>query len=330
MRPRAMYAKALSVKQTLSRASLSAGALLLFAFLTFVSSGVRAQAPETPPAQAEPAPTEPAPMEAAPSIEPATGVVITWEVANRFRLFRDERDFRRHVEAESGRTVFEAEEDLAEASEGRGWARDMVVRLCLDAVGQVVDQCTRDGVRENYLAPADHRIEVRASGEIATGAACTWSFADGDAKPRVINADCDAPVSFRARYGRTTTATVDIAVPGEPIRRAMEDIAVRDLLIAGLGDSVASGDGNPDRPVALTDEGFCFRRFDAARQTEFSARAESAFGVTGPAIPAAPPTTATAGRCCRRDGWAGHATARSTVTSSAPRWASQSRTRTSR
>ena len=264
MRPRAMYAKALSLKHSLSRAALAAVALL-----PFVAHEVRAQAPDPPSVQAEPAQTEPAPTAPAPSIEPATGVVITWEVANRFRLFRDERDFRRHVEAESGRSIFEAEEDLAEASEGRGWARDMVVRLCLDAVGQVVDQCTRDGVRENYLAPADHRIEVRASGEIATGAACTWSFADGDAKPRVINADCDAPVSFRARYGRTTTATVDIAVPGEPIRRAMEDMAVRDLLIAGLGDSVASGDGNPDRPVALTDEGFCFRRFDAARQTEF-------------------------------------------------------------
>src|SRR5271165_5779908 len=176
MRPRAMYAKALSVKQTLSHASLAAVVLLLVAVSPVVTNDVRAQAPDTPPAQAEPAPTGPA--EAAPSIEPATGVVITWEVANRFRLFRDERDFRRHVEAESGRSVFEAEEDLAEASEGRGWARDMVVRLCLDAVGQVVDQCTRDGVRENYLAPADHRIEVRASGEIATGAACTWSFAD--------------------------------------------------------------------------------------------------------------------------------------------------------
>ena len=31
--------------------------------------------------------------------EPATGVVITWEVMNRFRLFRDDRDFRRHVDA---------------------------------------------------------------------------------------------------------------------------------------------------------------------------------------------------------------------------------------
>jgi hypothetical protein len=248
-----MYAKTLSLMHSLRHAAVAAAVLVPFV----AQDAAHAQLPGAPDAP-------PAPI-----VEPATGVVITWEVANRFRLFRDERDFRRHVEAESGRGVLEAEQDLAEASEGRGWARDMVVRLCLDAIGQVADQCTRDGVRENYLAPADHRLEVRATGEIATGAACTWSFADGDAKPRVINADCSAPVSVRARYGRTTTASVDIAVAGEPIRRAIEDIAVRDLLIAGLGDSVASGDGNPDRPVALTDDGFCFRRFDAARQTEF-------------------------------------------------------------
>ena len=36
---------------------------------------------------------------------------------------------------------------------------------------------------------------------------------------------------------------------------------MRDVLIAGLGDSIAAGEGNPDRPVRLSDEGFCFRRF---------------------------------------------------------------------
>jgi lysophospholipase L1-like esterase len=36
---------------------------------------------------------------------------------------------------------------------------------------------------------------------------------------------------------------------------------VRDILIAGLGDSIASGEGNPDRPIALSDEGFCFRYY---------------------------------------------------------------------
>src|SRR5258708_10700772 len=188
---------------------------------------------------------------------------------NRFRLFRDQRDFRRHVEAESGRSVLEAEQDMAEASEGRGWARDMVVRLCLDAVGQVADQCMRDGVRESYLTPADHRVEAKLAGQVPSGAACTWTFTSGNAQPRTLNADCGEAVTLRPRYGRPTMAVVDIAVPGAPLRRATGEIAVRDLLIAGLGDSVASGDGNPDRPVAIADEGFCFRRFDAAARVEY-------------------------------------------------------------
>ena len=44
---------------------------------------------------------------------------------------------------------------------------------------------------------------------------------------------------------------------------------MRDLLIAGLGDSVAAGEGNPDRPIALADEGFCFRRFLGAARGEY-------------------------------------------------------------
>jgi hypothetical protein len=36
---------------------------------------------------------------------------------------------------------------------------------------------------------------------------------------------------------------------------------VRDIFIAGLGDSIASGEGNPDRPISLSDEGFCFRSY---------------------------------------------------------------------
>ena len=53
----------------------------------------------------------------------ASNVVVSWEVKNRFRLFRDERDFRRHAEAAQGRTVLEAEQALAAATDGGGWAR---------------------------------------------------------------------------------------------------------------------------------------------------------------------------------------------------------------
>lgn len=43
---------------------------------------------------------------------------------------------------------------------------------------------------------------------------------------------------------------------------------MRDLLVAGLGDSIGSGEGNPDRAVELADAGFCFRHFlsSTARQ----------------------------------------------------------------
>src|ERR1700730_4263163 len=169
-------------------------AALLLALCANASS--RAQAPEPNPA------APPVSPQAAPSVEPATGVVIAWEVANRFRMFRDERDFRRHAEAARGRTVLAAEQVMAEASEGRGWARDMVARLCLDGIGRVADQCVRDGVRENYLDPADHRVEVRLAGPRPVGARGTWRFgAEGDAAPPSATPACGEAGTFRARSG---------------------------------------------------------------------------------------------------------------------------------
>ena len=44
---------------------------------------------------------------------------------------------------------------------------------------------------------------------------------------------------------------------------------MRDILIAGLGDSIASGEGNPDRPVALSDEGFCFRSYLGSASAQY-------------------------------------------------------------
>jgi lysophospholipase L1-like esterase len=227
-----------------------------------------APAPVAPPAA--PA-VEQAPLELVPpAVEPAAGVAITWSVVNRFRLFRDERDFRRHADAMQGRTVLEAEQALAVATDGRGWARDTVARLCLDGIGQIADQCLRDGARENYLNPSDHSIEVKLVGAVPPGAACTWIFeSEGDAAGRPMSADCGAPVKVRVHYGKPTRVTADLAVPGEPVRRATANIAVRDLLIAGLGDSIASGDGNPDRPVVLADDGFCFRRFAPGGKAEY-------------------------------------------------------------
>ena len=189
-----------------------------------------------------------------------TQLSISWEVRNRFRLFREERDFRLHVESGLGRSVLASEQALELQSDGRGWARNTVNRLCIDLQGRVSEPCTRDNVKESYLTPIDHPIVVRLTGPVPVGATCAWSFDDGDG-PQSSTFDCAEPVNLRVRFGRTTVATVDVASGSDANQRVTTQIAVRDLLIAGLGDSIASGEGNPDRAIALSDEGFCFRSY---------------------------------------------------------------------
>ena len=190
----------------------------------------------------------------------APQVQISWEVRNRFRMFREERDFTLHAEALRNRTVLASEQALAIQSDGRGWARNALTRLCIDQLGNVNEPCTRDGVKESYLTPADHPVTVRLTGAVPVGAICAWAFDDGDG-PRQSSADCSEPVNLRVRFGKAMAVTVDLSSGGEAPQRATTEISVRDVLIAGLGDSVASGEGNPDRPVALADEGFCFRSY---------------------------------------------------------------------
>ncbi len=186
---------------------------------------------------------------------------IEWEVKNRFRLFRSEADFERHVAAMRHGGVLAAERRLAKESDGRGWARDIVERLCLDRAGRLLEFCDRDGERENYLAPRDHRVGVMLAGTLPANEGCVWSFDDGDGHPRQVSGACDEEVKARLISGRPTLASVDIVLPDGTALRLVSEILVRDVLIAGMGDSVAAGEGNPDRAVQLSDQGFCFKRF---------------------------------------------------------------------
>lgn len=192
---------------------------------------------------------------------------ISWEVRNRFRLFREERDFQLHVDAGRGRTVLASEQILGVQSDGRGWARNVVNRLCIDVNGRVTEPCTRDTVKESYLTPIDHPVTLRLVGAVPVGATCAWTVDDGDG-PTTSTFDCAEPVNMRVRYGRTTVATADVA-SAEGNQRATTEIAVRDIFIAGLGDSIASGEGNPDRPIGLSDEGFCFRYYLSAATSQY-------------------------------------------------------------
>jgi lysophospholipase L1-like esterase len=225
-----------SVMARIRRPLIIASALLISAL----------SALSTQPTAAQPAPDAP--------------LQISWEVRNRFRLFREERDFLLHVESGGGRSVLASEQALELQSDGRGWARNTVRRLCIDPSGRVSEPCVRDNVKESYLTPIDHPVTVRLSGVLPVGATCAWSFDDGDA-PQLSTFDCAEPVNLRARYGRPTIASVEVSSGQEPAQHVSTEIMVRDVFIAGLGDSIASGEGNPDVPIALANEGFCFRHY---------------------------------------------------------------------
>jgi hypothetical protein len=185
---------------------------------------------------------------------------IVWEVKNRFRLFRNEADFLRQVAASRGDGILAAERRLELASGGLGWAKDVVGNLCVDDYGNLLQTCDRDGVRESYLTPSDYPVGVAVSGPVPQGATCAWSFDDGNGPLRQMTAACNAEVKLRVPYGQTTVATVDIPLGDGTAQRVITEIAVRDLLIAGLGDSIAAGEGDPDQAVQL-EGGFCFREF---------------------------------------------------------------------
>ncbi len=185
---------------------------------------------------------------------------IVWEVKSRFRLFRNEADFLRLAAASRGDGVLAAEDRLERATDGLGWAKDIVADLCLDDFGNLLQTCERDGVRENYLTPADHPIGVTLSGPTPQDASCVWSFDSGNGPAQQITAPCDQEVKLRVPSGRTTVASVDIPLGDGTAQRVSTEIAVRDVLVAGLGDSIAAGEGNPDKAVEL-EGGFCFKRF---------------------------------------------------------------------
>src|SRR5207253_257071 len=97
---------------------------------------------------------------------------------------------------------------------------------------------------------------------------CAWTFDNGNG-PQKSTFDCAEPVNLRVRYGRQTVAAVEVSSGSDATQRISAEIRVRDIFIAGLGDSVASGEGNPDRAVALSDEGFCFRYYLGSASAQY-------------------------------------------------------------
>jgi lysophospholipase L1-like esterase len=168
---------------------------------------------------------------------------IEWRLENAFRLFKRAEDTRklrdafRALAAQSGRspTVLEFEEHLAKETDGWGWAEALV--------GHVVqDTCwyRRDDECSGYARPTSHRVNVRLPDDARQ---CTWSVGGTPIAGAVVA--CSTPVAVEIPY--PAGAEVSAVVDGTPV--STTQILVTDRLIVSLGDSFASGEGNPDRAV---------------------------------------------------------------------------------
>jgi hypothetical protein len=181
---------------------------------------------------------------------------ITWRVENPFRLFKRPSDTEVHRatfqdlgDAERTTPVLAAERALARRHPGDGWAASMMDHICWSA------ERNRYGCREapDYLQPQAHRIraELREVPD-ADHINCTWLTTPlaraglGGA----ITAPCDQPVALSIPY--PAGARVSVEVGGREV--AVTIAKVTDLLIVGMGDSFASGEGNPDVPVRFSRE----------------------------------------------------------------------------
>ncbi len=181
---------------------------------------------------------------------------IAWRVENPFRFFADAADTEIHRQTflaltgeERRSPVLEAERALS-ARHADGWAATMVGKTCWDQKRNL-HACSDSG--EAYIEPRSHPVLAEIKGVDEGEVACTWSTAPlgGEAsRGTVVTQPCKDPMRIDVPYPKGARVTVEIG--GREV--AETTIKVRDLLIAGMGDSFGSGEGNPDVPVRFSRE----------------------------------------------------------------------------
>lgn len=147
-----------------------------------------------------------------------------------------------------------------------GWAAQTLGGTCYDRDARprhYATVCERryswGAAKEDYILPDAHTVAIRLSPENLAQAQgeCAWSWKprSGSGQGGTRRQACkDRLVIARVPYLR------DAAVSGVSVNVTLPDgrtladpnVVVEDLFIVGLGDSFASGESNPDRPVSFS------------------------------------------------------------------------------
>jgi hypothetical protein len=197
-----------------------------------------------------PSETLPLPAEIAPPI-----AAIEWRVDNPFRFFKNASDTEVHRAtwlaldaAKRATPILAAEQDLGQRHPD-GWAATMIDDVCWNADRNRYE--CGDGVA--YVSPDSHKVRLKIAGVEDPSVDCTWLSAPlGKSKDRgqSVRQKCSEEAVLGIPYPSGARVTVEIG--GREVART--DVQVTDLLIAAMGDSFGSGEGNPDVPVRFSPE----------------------------------------------------------------------------
>ena len=193
------------------------------------------------------------------SLMAQSGNKIEWRVENSFRLFLDPENSQAQIELykslsaeEKKRPVLSMERKLSQKGK-YGWAEDVFTKTCWDNARNRYRFCRGKGI--DYINPKKHKVLIRFSGSFASTDRCEWTFIPQKTRKKRAKVQrqvslCGEEVGIDVPF--PNGGRIKVAVNG--VQKAQQRVRVKDIFIVGLGDSFASGEGNPDDPVRFTDD----------------------------------------------------------------------------
>ncbi len=192
---------------------------------------------------------------AVPAEEPPIKAELTWRLENPFRFFNNPADTQVHRATylalspdERTSPILSAERALS-GREPDGWAATAYDKTCWDSSKNRFICADK----KNYINPESHKVVVEISGADDDNVTCVWLTSPRGAKiarGSVIKKACKDPVILEVPYPGGLKVAVEIG----GIEVAKTNIKVRDILVAAMGDSFGSGEGNPDVAVRFSRE----------------------------------------------------------------------------
>jgi hypothetical protein len=189
------------------------------------------------------------------AITPASAAaVIAWRVENPFRFFVDPADAEIHratyraLGPDEKLSPILASERALQSRHEDGWAATMYRKTCWNWTTNRFDCPAYD----DYINPKSHTVVADMRGlDEASNLTCTWLTAPrgGDeVRGKAVTQPCNE--SFVVDIPFPSGAKVTVEIGGREV--AVADVKVRDILVVGMGDSFASGEGNPDIAVRFS------------------------------------------------------------------------------